>query len=71
MARGCEYISIKRLCCMVYNVNEAARPRPVRSVDEDTDYINHDGIAFVSKQGILVAKLDLKFTPSTFEYLCF
>ena len=65
-----ECISIKRLRCMGYNVIEAARPKPVRSVDEDIDYINHGSFAFVSKPGILVAKLDLNFRPSTFEYLC-
>ena len=48
---------------------EAAKPRLVRSVDEDIVYINHGSIAFVSKPGILVAKMDLKFRPSTFEYL--
>ena len=65
-----ECISIKRLRCVGYNVIEAARLRPVRSVDEDIDYINHCGIAFVSRPGILVTKLDLKFRLSTFEYMC-
>ena len=55
---------------MGYNVIEAARLRPVRFVNEDIDYINYGGIAFVSKPGILVAKLDLKLRPSTFEYVC-
>ena len=55
---------------MGYNVIEAVRPRLVRSVDEDIDYINHVGIAFVLKPDILVGKMDLKFMLSTFEYLC-
>ena len=65
-----ECMTIKRLRCLGYNVIEAARPPPPRHVDEDINYINHGGIAIVSKLDVLVTKLNVKFKASTFEFLC-
>ena len=65
-----ECVSIKRLHSLAYHLIEAARPLQSRNKDADINYINHGGIAFVSKPGVLVAKMDLTFTASTFEFLC-
>ena len=65
-----ECITIKRLCCQGYNLIEAARLLPPQPVDEDIDYINHGGIAIISKPGVLVARIDVKLKASTFEFLC-
>ena len=66
-----ECITIKRLGCQRYNVTEAAKPPPPQPVDEDIDYINHAGIAIISKSGVLVAMIDVKFKASSLNsFLC-
>ena len=66
-----ECVFIKRLHSLGYNLIEAARPLTSRNDDEDVNCINHGAIAFVSKPGVLVEKMGLKFTASsTFEFLC-
>ena len=65
-----ECITIKRLRCLGYNFIEAARPKTPQTDDEDNNYINHGGIVLISKQWIVVAKIDLKLKASSFEYLC-
>lgn len=63
-------VVIKRLRSMELNVIEAARNILPTTRLDNAHFVNHGGIALVSKPGINVAKVETKMKPKTFEHLC-
>ena len=64
-------ITIKKHRSLGLNVLKAARPI-LKHIDvDDLAFINHGGIAVVSRPGIMVVKLSVKVRVTTFEHLCF
>lgn len=63
-------VAIKRLRGLGLNVIEAARDLPVSENLDSTHFVNHGGIAVISRPGTVVAKVDSKFKPKSFEHLC-
>ena len=63
-------VPIKRLRSMRFNVLEAARPITTVKTRNKVAFVNHGGIAVLSRPGIAVANVKMVFSASSFEYLC-
>ena len=65
-----EYVTIKRLRSLGLNVIEVARPIP-EDIDANINFVNHLGLAVVTKPGVITATLNMKLNATTFAFLCF
>ena len=63
-------ITIEKLLSLGLNVLQAARPILKDTDVDDLAFINHEGIAVVSRPDIRVAKLAVRVRVTTFEHLC-
>lgn len=68
--KNSDSVAIKRFCGLGLNVIEQARVIPDQSRLDDINYVNHGGIAVLSKPGTRLSRIELKFKPNTFELLC-
>ena len=62
--------TIKRLRSLGMNVIETARPIPADTDIDDVNFINHGGIAVISRPDICVSKMSMRLSLSTFEHMC-
>lgn len=51
-------------------VVEAARVLPPSANLDNVHFINHGGLAVISKPGTIIAKVDTKLKLTSFEFLC-
>ena len=61
---------IKRIKSLGYNLIEETRTIPPMTKHDNIQFVNHGGIAIISKPGTKVAKVKLKVKVDTFEHLC-
>ena len=62
--------TVKRTRSLGYNLIEEARTIPPTNKRNNIQFVNHGGIAIISKPGTKVAKVNLMVKVSAFEHLC-
>ena len=62
--------AVKRIRSLGYNFIEEARTIPPTTKRDNIQFVNHGGIAIISKPGTKVAKVSLKVKVSNFDHLC-
>ena len=62
--------TVNRIRSLGYNLIEEARTIPPTNKRANIQFVNHGGIAIISKPGTKVANVYLKVKVSTFEHLC-
>ena len=64
-----ESVMIKCMRRLGFKVLEVAMLIP-EDIDDNINFVNHEGLAIVTKPGIIIAKLNMKLNAMTLEFLC-
>ena len=62
-----ECVTAKKIRSLGYNLIEAARPIKPATKHDNIHFVNHGGVAIMSRLGVKITKLNVKLKVSTFE----